>query len=197
MQSMTFNQWTFLALAFAASCVLQSACAAQAFEIRTVSSRSDTVSGGTALVQLDAPSNSNWSVHLDNRDITPLFRRSQRSGKLLAHLNGLRIGKNSLEVRVGGTARSKIQILNYPLAGPIFSGPHQQPFICQTKANGLGPALDVDCAAKTVVQYYYKSTEKPHISSRDMAIAKIDAISSPTPMTLEPGFKLYDPSGPR
>src|SRR5262249_55759049 len=52
----------------------------------------------------------------------------------------------------------------YPLTGPVFSGPWLQPFICQTDAfklpdgTTLGPPLDANCSAKTVVQYVYRTT---------------------------------------
>src|SRR5262249_16709965 len=80
--------------------------------------------------------------------------------------------------------------VNHPLTGPVFSGPHQQPFICQTETNGLGAPLDANCSAKSVVQYYYKSTEP---AAEPSLQAEINA----TPGSLSPGFKSYDPFGPR
>jgi hypothetical protein len=169
-----------------------SASTEQEPEVRTVSSRADAVSGGDVLVQLNAPNDSKWTAQLDGRDVTPSFHPAQGSGNLLAPLTGLRNGKNTLEIRVDGKVRSRIEILNHPLAGPIFSGPHQQPFVCQTEANGLGPARDADCNAKTIVQYYYKSTEPAPDASKKAILAAMD----PTPGTLAPGFKPYDTSGP-
>lgn len=194
---MTADRATVLALAAAAAWVLQTACAGSPLEVRTVSSRSDAVSGGSALVEVGGPTDANWSVHLDNTDVTSLFHRAQRSGKMLALLSGLSIGKSTLDLSVSGTPRSKMQILNHPIAGPIFSGPHQRPFLCQTELNGLGPALDVDCAAKTSVEYYYKSIGSPQISDRDKFLARYDARLGSTPTLPAPGFKVYDPSGPR
>jgi hypothetical protein len=193
---MTSGPLALFAMSLAVACVWRPVYAAQEFELRVVSSPADAVSGGAVLVQFDSPSRSNWTVHLDNRDITASFHLSKRSGKLLALLKGLKIGKSTLETRVNGRTKSEIQIFNHPLAGPMFSDQHQQPFICQTEANGLGPALDEDCSAKTLVQYYYKSTEPPLKSDRDRFIASYDSIFSPTPTTLAPGFKPYDPSGP-
>jgi Tannase-like family of unknown function (DUF6351) len=147
------------------------------------------------LVEVDGPADSNWRVYLDRRDISASFHSSERSGALLALLDGLRMGKSTLELRVAGSVKARLQLVNHPIAGPIISGPHQEPFLCQTEANGLGPALDADCSAKTVVQYYYKSTEPPQMSERDKLIVQIDALFKPGIMPL--GFKLYDPSGPR
>ena len=71
------------------------------------------------------------------------------------------------------------KLFNYPTEGPIFSGPHQYPFVCKTIQAGLGePIVDnqdglgfrvlnpdgttagwsLDCSAHTVVDYLYRST---------------------------------------
>jgi hypothetical protein len=49
------------------ACVPCSASAEQEPEVRTASSRADTVSGGDVLVQLNASSDSPWSAQLDGR----------------------------------------------------------------------------------------------------------------------------------
>ena len=54
--------------------------------------------------------------------------------------------------------------MNHPIAGPIFSGPHEQPFICETETfktpsgDTLGKPLDADCSIARRVDYYYRST---------------------------------------
>lgn len=165
--------------------------AGQEFELRAISSRPDTVSGGDVLVQVNVPSRSNWDVQLDGRDVTSSFRAREVSNKLLALLTGLKIGKNVVEVRVDGSTKSKLEIVGHPLAGPIFSGPRQEPFICQTGDNGLGPPADLDCNSKTIVQYYYKSTELAQKIGPDAMIAALGL----APGSLMPGFKVYDLSG--
>jgi hypothetical protein len=50
--------------------------------------------------------------------------------------------------------------MNHPIGGPVFSGPHQQPFVCQTEFSGLERAVDADCNAPTRVEYFYRSTRK-------------------------------------
>ena len=162
--------------------------AGQDLDIRTISSRPDAVSGGDVLVQVNPPIDSKWNAQLDGRDVTQAFKAVNGSGTLLALLTGLKPGKNLLVISVNGAIRSTLAILNHSLAGPIFSGPHQKPFICQTVINGLGPALDADCTAKTVVQYYYKSTEPVQPA------ALIKAANDAAPKSLLPGFKTYDPS---
>jgi hypothetical protein len=155
--------------------------------LRTLSSRPDMVSGGDVLVEVDAPSQSIWTVKLDGRDVTAWFHPATGSGRPVALLNGLELGKNVLTLRIMGSITATLEILNHPVGGPILSGPHQTPFICQTEANGLGPALDSDCNAKTIVQYYYKSTETSQEPASEGLVASRPALA--------PGFKPYDEAG--
>ncbi len=111
-------------------------CLSQDFTVTAISSRADAVSGGDVLVRLTAPSQSRWTAQLGGRDVTSSFRDR------LALLTDLALGPNVLTIRAGGRVRATLDLLNHPQTGPIFSGPHQAPFVCQTAANGLGPPLD-------------------------------------------------------
>src|SRR2546422_8135490 len=102
-------------------------CLGQDFEIRTVASRPDAVSGGDALVRLGAPAGSRWTVELDGRDVTSSFRSTGGPTEQLALLTGLQLGKNVITIRSDGRIRSTVELENHPRAGPIFSGPHQTP----------------------------------------------------------------------
>jgi hypothetical protein len=159
-------------------------------EVRTISSRPDVVSGGDVLVGIEVPEGAKWTAQLGGRDVTAQFRLALGSSERVALLGGLQPGRNTLAVRLSDGSRSRLKIVSYPIAGPIFSGPHQQPYICQTTDNGLGPASGPDCAAPTVVQYYYKSTEPPEQEAVAGAAATVAD-------NLAPGFKVYNPSGPR
>ena len=59
--------------------------------------------------------------------------------------------------------RAAITLVNYASAGPIISGPHEQPYICDTErfhmpaGEKLGAALDADCSLATRVDYYYRA----------------------------------------
>ena len=165
--------------------------ASQRLEVKVLSSHPDTVSGGDALVQVTGPAGilaDKLSIGVNGRDVTSAFHVSPFTHTLLGLVDGLVLGKNSLEVKTGRKVRARLEITNHATTGPIFSGPHQTPFICQTESIGLGPALDADCGAKTVVTYLYKSTEPP---------AKADPAAKRKPGDPPPGFKRYDPSGPR
>jgi Tannase-like family of unknown function (DUF6351) len=168
-------------------CVSPGVFAGPEVEVGVVSSRPDTVSGGDALIEARVPRDVSWSAQLDGRDVTPSFRPAEGADRLLALLAGLRTGSSTLVVRINGTVATRLEITNHPAAGPNFAGPHQEPFFCETVANGLGPAQDENCGARTLVQYYYKSTDPADVNY---------FAPPPSPRTLAPGYKPYDPSAP-
>ncbi len=132
------------------------------FEIRTLSSRPDMISGGDVLVQMTLPSSAKAdtaSISLNGRNIKPAFRAGQESRSLVGLVGGLPLGRSELELSASGKSQAKLTLVNHPLAGPVISGPHQTPFVCETEALGLGPALDADCGVKTRVDYFYRSNE--------------------------------------
>jgi hypothetical protein len=109
------------------------------------------VTGGDALVEVTgAPSG--FNAHINGQDATSAFKPAREPGKLLGRISGLKPGKNTLEVKAGGS-RTSLELTDYPIAGSVFSGRHQEPFVCQTEQAGLGKPLDADCSAKTVITY--------------------------------------------
>ena len=167
------------------------AAAPRGVEIRVLSGRADMVTGGDALVEVDLEKNAapeKFSATLNGQDISKSFTRGNSAGTLIGHLEGLKTGKNALEIK-SAKGSAKLELVNYPITGPVFSGPHQKPFVCQTEQAGLGPALDEDCTAKTVVTYVYKSTDPPPPGGRGRG--------GQAPGALPTGFKAFDPSGAR
>jgi hypothetical protein len=126
-------------------------------QVRVLSSPAWAVTGGNALIEIPALGR----VTVNGKDVTEGFQRQIKSEGRVGLISGLRDGRNRLEVADG--ARAKLTLINYPLSGPVFSGPHQTPFVCETHAfklpDGafLGPS-GPDCGAPTNVQYLYKST---------------------------------------
>lgn len=155
-------------------------------DIRVLSGRPDMVSGGDALVQIAG--SDKVAVTLNGRDISGVFRPGRMKGSLVGRVEGLTVGPNSLEIKAEGKAARRLDLLNHPIAGPIFSGPHQKPFICETAAAGLGAALDADCSARTVVTYIYKSTQPA---------AQPPAPGQPAATALPAGFKMFDATATR
>jgi len=159
--------------------------AAPSFRIATVSTRPDKVSGGDVLVRIEVPDASpltGISVKRNAQDISGAFHPEPSRHSLLGLVRGLRPGQNTLEVFQGSSQpAAQLSLSNYPAAGPIFSGPQEEPFICQTQTfklpdgNSLGPALDADCSVRTVTTYVYKANGsidfKPLPSTRPADIA--------------------------
>src|SRR4029077_11983753 len=151
---------------------LQPANASSSLEIAAVSSRPDTVSGGNVLVKISFPANQLlpvW-VTLNGHDTTGVFRPGPEPNTWMGLVSGLQLGSNVLQVRSKSPAGDQsLQLTNYPITGPIISGPHEQPFFCMTQnfpipgnsSARLGPPLDADCSAATRVHYVYRSTAAP------------------------------------
>src|SRR6185436_1137306 len=76
-------------------------------------------------------------------------------------------GRNVIDAAAVRGLHASLEVTNYPITGPVISGPWLQPFVCQTNTfklpDGmtLGPPLDADCSAQTVVQYVYLPTGTP------------------------------------
>src|SRR5262244_2381173 len=135
------------------------------FKISTLSGQPDRVSGGNALVEIIVPRRERRvTIVLNGQDVTDSFRPGERSNSLVGLVSGLALGRNRLTVQ-GREHRRSLELTNYPIKGPIVSGPQIQPFICQTESfnlpdgTTLGPPVDADCSAETKVNYVYMSTD--------------------------------------
>jgi hypothetical protein len=154
------------------------------WEISILSSSPDMVSGGDALVRVGVPSLvqlNKVGVRLNGDDVTAAFAPEAGDHALVGLVDGFVVGENTLEARVsmGQGNQAELTVTNYPITGPIFSGPHQHPFVCKTERSGLGqplvdnqdqigfPVFDVDenvigwsknCSVETRVDYMYRTT---------------------------------------
>ncbi|UCD78539.1 MAG: hypothetical protein JSW26_24520, partial [Desulfobacterales bacterium] len=119
-------------------------------------------------------------VYLNGKNVTGQFqsfhddwKHKNRERSLNGLLSGLKTGSNNLVVRANGHGKgrpsAKLELTNYPIWGPIISGDHETPFICQTEdfvighgtiqgyaAGDLGPPIDEQCSILTRVDYIYK-----------------------------------------
>jgi hypothetical protein len=141
-------------------------------EIKTLSTAASRVTGGDVLVQINAPAGVSARVTVGGRDVSDAFHVLHEGPASVARvglITGLANGKTAVEVRTkaGGAPDASLVVTNYPITGPVFSGPWMQPFICQTDTfklpdgTALGAPLDANCSAKTVVQYVYRTTATP------------------------------------
>lgn len=129
--------------------------------ISVLSSRYDLVSGGDALVEVkasDGAKASELKLSLNGRELTTPLKYDQPSNTLRGLVTGLDVGANWLQAR-GPSGYSVSQpLVNYPITGPILSGPHLAPYECRTKESGLGDPTDADCSAPTRYDWFYKPT---------------------------------------
>lgn len=139
--------------------------AAPAISLTTVSNRPTMVSGGDVLVRMEVPvgiAPESVRVELNGRNVTDEFQRQGDTRTFIGFMQGLSEGANTLVARGEGGARTELAITNYPITGPIFSGPQEEPFVCMTETfrrGSLGAPLDEDCSIYPQAEYRYKSTD--------------------------------------
>ncbi|MEQ9395347.1 DUF6351 family protein [Marinobacter salarius] len=134
------------------------------FAISVLSSPPEAVSGGEARVRIEAPAAlplAEVMVMLDGTDVSDQFTPRSAGNGLEGRVRGLTEGDNTLEVSSteGNVTAASVTLVNHPVTGPIFSGPHQEPFFCATDGHladlELGPVVDENCSVETVVSYKY------------------------------------------
>ncbi len=159
-----------------------------AFRIATVSARNDLVSGGDVLVRIDvahAIPLSSVMVQRNGADVTAQFSPLAGTHSLLGLVNGLAIGDNVLAAQASGRGNgpvTRLRVTNYPIAGPVISGPHEHPYYCTTQSfpvpvigGTLGPPKDADCSIDRRIDYVYRSSLAPNPFKRLDRAAPIPA----------------------
>jgi hypothetical protein len=132
-------------------------------EIKVLSSRPDSVSGGDAVFQVRLPpdvSAQQANILRNGADVTSAFVAADAT-TLQGLVSGLNVGANVILViaRSDGRVLTKALVENWPIYGPIFAGPHQRPWICETEASGLGPPpADGPCVGPTRYDWFYRTT---------------------------------------
>jgi hypothetical protein len=142
--------------------------ATDALSLTVVSSPAEYVSGGDARIEVAVPDGtalSAVSVTLNGADVTAAFGPDPEGNhQLEGVVTGLPLGKSTVAADAPGPGKSRrnaeLTLTNNPLQGPIFSGPHQVPFVCATTGNAAGMGLppipqSPTCETPTVVSYVY------------------------------------------
>lgn len=126
------------------------------FAIEVLSSAPDQVTGGDARIRVRTARGvraDRVALLRNGQDVTDRLTPAPGSGVLEGVVDGLVLGENRLELRqrtpgkrgrparIGPRALATLSLRNHPASGPIFSGPHQQPFVCTTARVGLGQPL--------------------------------------------------------
>jgi hypothetical protein len=132
--------------------------------LEAVSTKAHLVTGGDVLVRVSVGSGldpTRVEVRANGRAVEA---RQVGDGSLIGLVGGLDEGDSPIEASIAGGPSTTLTVTNYPITGPIISGPHESPYFCQTDrftlATGepLGPALDEDCSVATRVDYVYLSS---------------------------------------
>ncbi|KUG53430.1 hypothetical protein AVL62_01115 [Serinicoccus chungangensis] len=139
-------------------------------EVSTVSSAPDLVTAGDALVEVSVPRTvpqHRVRVDLDGTDVTDAFEWDAQRRVLVGVVDGMELGENVITARPPGQGRAgdALTVVNHPDEGPLFSGPHEEPFVCETDlftlpvvGGTLGEPLDGDCSVQDRVDYFYRTT---------------------------------------
>lgn len=136
--------------------------------LETLSTKPWLVTGGDVLIEMTVADGFNVDsvrLELNGVDVSQQFLTVSSQSKQ-ALLEGLPEGESLLTASMAVNPETEsLLITNYPISGPVISGPHQQPFYCQTEefqlVNGefLGAAQDADCNVPTRIDYVYWSIE--------------------------------------
>jgi hypothetical protein len=165
-------------MGIAAGIIFLSACgggggSTAQFGVRTISADASRVTGGDVLTEISLPANAdrkNVLATLNGKDVTAQFTDYDAQANTL---KGLLSGLTTDTTSANGSANllvvsasdnsvksSQLRITNYPITGPVLSGPHMTPYECRTIQSGLGAPLDADCTATSKTAYYYRTTAK-------------------------------------
>jgi hypothetical protein len=163
------------------------------FVAEVVSSAADQVTGGDARLHILVPKVTplhQVEVWVNGVNQADRFAPIDGTQVLSGVIDGLILGSNEMVVKQHGNGKglpepAVLTLTNHPITGPVFSGPHQHPFICSVQRHGLGqPLVDnetggfpvyatdpdgnptdevigysMDCSADTLITYVYRSTE--------------------------------------
>ena len=161
-------------------------------ELTVLSSRADTVTGPEALLRIDVPAGvalDNVRVTVNGADATVAFRADAERHRLVGLIEGLTPGSNRVSVTAAGAGagETSLALIAHPVQGPVISGPHEQPFVCETDAfelpsgETLGAPLDEHCSIARRVDYAYRAAGDPELRPlADPATVPSDAAMTTT-----------------
>jgi len=164
--------------------------------LEVLSSRPELVSGGDALIAIGIPATASGSpavaASLNGVDVSSAFKADPaNASRRVGIVTGLKDGPNTFTASIGGDA-ARIELTNYPRTGPMLSGPHISPHICQTQnftlpdGTKLGASTDANCSAPTKVVYVYRGTAggalkpMPSLTALPSDVATVTTINGAT-----------------
>jgi hypothetical protein len=120
---------------------------AMTVQLRVLSSAPEWVSGNDARIHVRAApwQRDKLEIRVNGRKVDVALK--QVADGLEGVVGGLAPGKNLLEVKhVNGNVRDALTLTNWPITGPMFTGPQQTPFVCTTIQGAVGKQPKVDSA---------------------------------------------------
>jgi hypothetical protein len=144
-------------------------------EIKTLSSRPDLVSGGDALIEVNTAAQP--ALTLNGKDVSNQLKANGKAWRGV--VSGFTIGANTLLAKVG-KQQATLEVTNYPITGPLLSGPHLTPYECRTVESGLGEPLDANCSARQKVEYFYRTTANNFKPLPDLVTRPADLATTTT-----------------
>lgn len=124
--------------------------AASGLRITAISTRPKDVTGGDVLLRV-TPATANAQFSAGGKQLAG-DRLPDRSWVV----RGLRNGPSRITAKAGGESAT-IAVVNHPISGPVFSGPHL-PMLCTTPTVAKSATTSATCPAETVVDYEYRTT---------------------------------------
>ena len=94
------------------------------------------ISGGDVLLRV-TNAGATPRFEIDGRHVAATVEPN--SGGYLALIDGVAAGRHDITA-IAGHDRANLRVRDFGIDGPVFSGPQQVPFICETTAYGLPPA---------------------------------------------------------
>ena len=135
-------------------------------EIEALSTKPWLVTDGNVLLEISVTHELDIGLlrySLNGQNVSSMVR-SVSPTATQALLEGLPLGESQFVVSSSKNNYSKaLTLVNYPVSGPIVSGDHEEPFLCETDrfetvSGGLLPqSTDENCSIQTQVEYVYWS----------------------------------------
>ncbi len=146
--------------------------------IELLSSRTETVTGGNALVAVSLPEGSDHAeVEITTNGIDVSAQLALDGDRLVGRIDGFDIGENEIVATLGGES-TDLTVINHPISGPVFSGPHFPLYACTTESFDLPPStVDDNCQIDPVVRWVYATEDGETVPLDDPTSVPTDAVS--------------------
>lgn len=151
-------------------------------QVRTLSGRADLVTGGDTFVEIVLPAGTDTDavvVDVDGRDVSSSFVPAGPG--LRGLVTGLPLGASTITATLPDGSGARLDVVNAPTGGPVFSGPLIEPWTC---TNGSD---EPDCSQEPTVNFFYQSTNPSLAGTVPISVAGNSVLS---------GLDPYDPANP-